>query len=112
MAFTLNCNNKGCCKQMIPYLDPKDDKVYCSACDKEISNVSHFTKIQMKSIKQFKQKVSTSFAVKCEKCGKEDRPKLVNGDIACASCGGPLAKLSIAFRNMLKEKLKSIGQDI
>ena len=38
--------------------------------------------------------------------------KFVNNDIACANCDGPLAKLSLPFRNMLKEKLKSVGKDV
>lgn len=112
MAFSLNCNNKGCGKFMDPYLDPSNNKVYCSICDKEISNLTSFAKSQMKSNKQFKQKTSASFSVKCDKCGKEDRPKLVNGDIQCISCGGPLISLSGPFRTMLKEKLKTADKDI
>ena len=97
---------------MEPYLDPKDDKVYCSICDKEISNVTHFTKIQMKTLKQYKEKKVISFAVKCQKCGKEDRPKLVDDDIVCRFCKKPLDHLSEPFKIMLKQKLKTVGQDV
>jgi len=106
------CNNKGCGKQMEPYLDPKDDKVYCSACDKEMTNVTHFVKVQMKALKQFKQKNTISFGVKCQKCGKEDRPKVVGEDIVCPSCKKPHEHLSEPFKIMLREKLKTAGQDV
>ena len=55
--FFIYCTNKGCGVQMEPYIDPKTDKVYCSACDNEIANITHFTKVQMKSLKQYKQKI-------------------------------------------------------
>ena len=58
MAFMTYCTNKGCGKQMEPYIDPKDDKVYCSDCDRELPTITHFTKVQMKSFRQFKQKKS------------------------------------------------------
>ncbi len=110
--FSIPCNNKGCGKVQEPYLDPKTDKVYCSVCDKEIDNVTYFAKVQMKTLKQYKQKVATSFAVKCDKCSKEARPLLVNDDVICAGCKKPLDKLSVPFRNMLKEKLKTVGKDV
>ena len=108
----MNCTNKGCCQQMEPYLDVASDKVYCSKCDREIPNVTYFTKVQMKSLKQFKQKVAVSFAVKCAKCGQEVRPKLVNDDVICGACNKPLDNLSVPFKNMLKEKLKTVGKDV
>lgn len=112
MPFSMVCNNKGCGKQMEPYLDPKTDKVYCSLCNKEITNITHFAKIQMKALKQFKQKIATSFAVKCSKCGKEARPKLLNDDVVCGECLRSLDNLSLPFKNMLKEQLKTVGKDI
>src|SRR5271166_2252043 len=112
MPFSMNCTSKGCYKVMEPYIDPKDDKVYCSLCDKEICNVTHFTKVQMKSIKQFRQKKVISFAVKCQKCGKEDRPKLIGKDIVCRACNKPLEHLSEPFKVMLRDKLRTIAQDV
>lgn len=106
------CTAKGCGHVMEPYLDPKDDKVYCSKCDKEITNVTHFAKVQMKTLKQFRQKKVVSFAVKCQKCGKEDRPKLVGDDIVCIGCKKPLDHLSEPFKIMLREKLKTVAQDV
>ena len=73
---------------MEPYIDPKTDKVFCSECDGEITNLTYFAKQQMKSSKQYKQKAAVSFAVKCKDCNKEERPKIVgkNKDIVCPSC--------------------------
>jgi len=112
MAFSTHCNNKGCGKIQEPYIDPQNDKVYCSLCHGEISNLTHFAKMQMKSSKQFKQKSNTSFAVKCNVCGREERPKIVNGEVVCGHCSGPLNNLSPIFKNMLKEKLKLANKDI
>lgn len=112
MPFMMSCSNKGCGKQMEPYIDSKDDKVYCAECDKEISNITYFAKVQLKSLKQFKQKKAVSFAVKCRNCGKEERPKVVDKDIVCPSCSKPHVHLSEPFKIMLREKLKTAGQDL
>lgn len=108
----MNCTNRGCCKIMEPYLDPKTDKVYCSQCDREIANITHFAKIQMKSLKQFKQKKVVSFAVKCQTCGKEERPKIVGEDLVCKGCDNVHSHLSEPFKIMLRDKLKTVGQDV
>lgn len=112
MAFSTFCTTKGCGKIQEPYLDPQDNKVYCSVCDSEISNLTHFVKAQMKSMKQFKQKQAKPFSVKCGKCNREERPKLEKGEVVCGSCGGPLSNLSPIFKNMLKEKLRTVGNDV
>lgn len=107
----MNCTNKGCGKTQEPYLDPKDDKVYCSLCDREIANISYFAKVQMKSLKQFRQKKATSFGVKCLKCERDGRPKIVNDDVVCGFCSKPLDNLSLPFKNMLKQKLKDVDKE-
>lgn len=112
MAFSTFCTNKGCGKIQEPYLDPQDNKVYCSACDREITNITHFVKVQMKSMKQFKQKKATPFAVKCNMCGREERPQIVNDNVVCGACGGPLSNLSPIFKNMLKEKLRTVDKEV
>jgi DNA-directed RNA polymerase subunit RPC12/RpoP len=112
MPFLMPCPNKGCGDQMEPYLDPSDNKVYCSSCDKEISNVTHFVKIQMKSLKQYRKKKSLSFLVKCQKCSKEDRPKIVKDKIVCPNCNEDHSHLSEPFKIMLKEQLKKVNQDV
>jgi|SRR6185436_11212802 len=109
----MSCTNKGCGKTQEPYINIKDDKVYCSICDREISNISYFAKVQMKNLKQFKQKIPIPFSVKCNKCNKEDRPKLIKDNLVCTGCNNPLDNLSLPFKNMLKQKLKNpLSQDI
>lgn len=113
MAFSTFCTNKGCGKIQEPYIDPKTNQVFCSECDGEIVNITPFTKNQMKMNKQFKQKKQTPFAVKCAKCGREERPKLTpKDDIVCGACGQSLDNLSPIFKNMLKDKLRSVDKDV
>lgn len=112
MAFSIQCSNKGCLKLQEPYIDPKADKVYCSLCDGELSNVTYFVKVQLKQLKQYKQKSAKPFAVKCSKCGKEERPKVVQDDVVCGSCSKSLDNLTPIFKNMLKEKLKTTDKDV
>lgn len=112
MPFSIQCSNKGCCKIMEPYLDPNNDKVYCSICDNELTNVTIFVKSQMKSSKQYKQKKMISFAVKCQNCSKEDRPVLLNNKILCPYCNKEHLHLSEPFKNMLRLNLKTVGQDV
>lgn len=112
MSFMTNCTNKGCYKQMEPYIDPKTDKVYCSECDQEMTNITYFAKVQLKSLRQFKSKKVVSFAVKCVHCGKEERPKVVKEDIVCPSCNKIHTHLSEPFKIMLREKLKTASQDL
>lgn len=112
MPFSMICSNRKCGKQMEPYIDPKTDKVYCSSCNNEITNITSFAKVQMKSLKQFKPKETTSFSVKCNICNKDGRPKLVNDDVVCGSCNRPLENLSNPFKLMLKEKLKTADKDV
>lgn len=110
--FSMPCNNKGCGKLQQPYIEPKTDKVYCSLCDKEITNVTHFAIMQMKALKQYKPKNTVSFAIKCKNCNKEDRPKVVGQDIVCIHCKKIMTHLSEPFKIMLREKLKTAGQDV
>lgn len=97
---------------MEPYIDPKTDKVYCSSCDKEITNITHFAKVQMKAMRQYKQKKVISFSVKCQNCGKEERPKLIGKDIVCPGCKKSHDHLSEPFKVMLRDKLKTVTQDV
>lgn len=112
MPFSLPCNNKGCGKIQEPYLDPQDNKVYCSLCDAEMLNITIFVKNQMKMNKQFRQKQNKPFSVKCQKCGKDDRPILKNQDLICSGCNKPLDHLSEPFKIMLRDKLKTTDKDV
>lgn len=97
---------------MEPYIDISNDKVYCSKCDGEMTNVTYFTKVQMKTLKQFKVKTQKSFSVKCQSCGKEDRPILNKEDILCPSCKKPYSHLTESFKIMLRDKLKTVSHDL
>lgn len=120
MALSLFCNNtykddKGKekkCGEMEPYMDPKTEKVYCSKCDKEMTNVTHFMKTTMKTLKQFRQKQAVAFGVKCKNCGKEAQPKVVGDDIVCPGCNKAHTHLSEPFKMMLKDKLKTANKDV
>jgi ribosomal protein L34E len=109
MPFSMVCPNKGCGKQMDPYIDKSTDKVHCSICDGEIQNVTHFAKVQMKSLKQFKNsKNTTSFSVKCSKCAKESRPVISNKQVICPFCKNQHSHLSETFKLMLIDTLPNI----
>ena len=107
MPFSTFCIHKGCGKQMEPYLDPKTDKVYCSLCDQELTNINYFTKVQMKTLKQFRPKKIVAFGVKCKNCQKELQPVISNDKVTCPSCNTEHKHLSEPFKRMLKDKLKN-----
>ena len=112
MPFSMFCPHKGCGQQMEPFLDPATDKVYCEKCEREMTNITHFVKVQMKSLKQYRQKQAIAFGVKCQKCQKEAQPKVVGDDIVCPGCGKPHEHLSEPFKMMLKDKLKTANKDV
>lgn len=105
MPVQLQCPHKGCMKIQEPWIEPKTDKIYCSLCNREVVNVNHFIKIQLKTLKQYRPKNTAPFAVKCNDCNKEDTPILENNEIVCSACLKPLKQLSPIFKNMLKEQL-------
>ncbi len=121
MPVTLVCNNTHIddktkkekkCGEMEPYMDPKTEKVYCSKCNREVPNVQHFTKVTMKTLKQFRQKPQVAFGVKCKNCGKEAQPIVVGDDIVCPGCNKAHTHLSEPFKMMLKDKLKTANKDV
>jgi len=112
MAFSTQCFNKGCGKIQEPYIDPKTDKVYCSVCDGELTNITHFVKIQMKTAKQYRQKKSVPFAVKCMKCNAQERPFIKDDKVYCSSCKEEMTNVSPVYKNMLKQALKTVDKDV
>ena len=112
MPFATQCTNKECNKFQEPYMDKKTEKVYCSVCHTEITNLTHFAKIQLKSLGQFRKKSTDSFSVKCNKCGQESRPKVINDEVVCGECNASLNHISDIYKNMLKEKLKMADKDV
>jgi Zn finger protein HypA/HybF involved in hydrogenase expression len=120
MAVTMVCNNtytdeKGKqkkCGEMEPYLDPKTNKVFCSKCDQEMANVTHFMKTTLKTLKQYRTKQPVPFGVKCQNCGRDAQPKVVKDDIVCPTCNKPHTHLSEPFKIMLRDKLKTANKDV
>ena len=120
MALSLNCDNsyideKGKtrkCGIMQPYIDPKTEKVYCSMCNAEVPNVTHFAKTTLKTLKQYRQKSTATFKVTCKNCNYEDQPSLVNNIIICPKCKKEHSHLTEPFKLMLKQCLKLANQDV
>lgn len=108
MPFMINCTNKGCCKHTAALLDLQTDKVHCEFCDGEI-NVTFFTKSQLKSFKQVKQKQNEqqSYSFKCNKCLKSSTPILKDKQFVCKFCAEIFTNISEPFKIILKEKLKN-----
>lgn len=112
MAFLMNCNNKGCGKSNTPYLSLEDNEVYCSECDKIIQNVSHFTKTQMKSLKQVKKDENKSFSVKCEHCKRDGRPNKKLTNLFCKYCNKEITHLTPIYKKMLLSLIDSLDKDV
>jgi len=120
MAVSLVCNNtyldsknkKRQCGQVEPTMDPKTEKVYCPLCNNEILNINHFTKTTLKTLKQFKQKTTATFAVKCKSCGTEAQPIITNNIIVCPQCNKEHNHLSEPFKIMLQDKLKTVNKEV
>ena len=110
MPFSMICSE--CKKMQNPYLDKKTEKVYCEECEKEISNINHFAKIQLKTLKQYKVKSQKSFSVKCNKCNKEDRPTVKDKELYCSSCQEPMDHISPYFKKILIENLGSLDKGL
>lgn len=110
--YTIYCTNKGCGKYQQPKLDLSTNEVICSSCNKEIDNISPFTKSSMKSLGQtiaaHQKSVAGKkpFAMKCESCEKMEVPKLVANKAYCAICNAYMSNVSAPFIQMLKIKAK------
>jgi hypothetical protein len=103
---------KNCNKIVEPYMIKTTEKVFCSECNCELT-VTHFVKMQLKSLRQYKEEQSQkSFAVKCSYCGLKDRPIILMNDIVCSACNKPIKNISLAFKNMLKSLLLTADKDV
>jgi Zn finger protein HypA/HybF involved in hydrogenase expression len=118
MALLLNCPNSYTisnktkkCGAVEVYMDPITEKVFCPLCNQEII-VNHFNKMTLKNLKQYRQKSTETFSVKCQKCGKESQPVISQNLIICPDCKTEHKHLSETFKLMLKDKLKTVNQDI
>src|SRR5258708_23473920 len=111
MSISLNCNNKNCGKYQEPLLNIKSNEVYCSICDQIIQGVSHFTKIQLKTLGQLRRPEKTAFSIRCNKCKTEALPKLENNKLLCSGCVIS-ANISKPFEILIRKAIKEGKQDI
>ncbi len=108
--FVIQCDNKGCKEMQEPTLDVKTNEVICSECQNPITNVTHFTKVQMKSLGQIKRddKKSQAYSVKCPLCSKEGCPVLNdNKEIVCQYCAAAQSQLSGPFKQVIMDHLRA-----
>jgi uncharacterized Zn finger protein (UPF0148 family) len=94
MGFLICCDNKGCYETTEALLEPKENIVYCAACGKSVNSVTHFAKVQMKTLGQTmkNQKTSRAFSVNCNYCGKAGQPIVGrDGSITCSNCKSDLS---------------------
>jgi ribosomal protein S27E len=112
MPFSMWCPTKGCRKQQEPFLNPITNEVECSECGGVIPNVSHFVKVQMKSLGQTKKHPKSAFAVRCDKCKTNALPKLgANDKLVCVGCGAELV-VSKPFEIMARDRINKGNSDI
>ena len=109
MAVTLPCPL--CKKMQSPTLNPKNHDVYCELCGEKIT-VGHFVLAQLKALKQYAEPKKTPFAVKCPKCGKEEKPRDTGAEIVCGACDEPLEHLTDTFKRMLRTVLGKVDKDV
>jgi ribosomal protein L34E len=113
MPFNMNCNNKGCGKWQTPFLDLKDNEVYCSDCGKVITPVSHFTKVQMKSLGQTRKPPKSAYSVRCDKCKQEALPKLgLNKELVCSVCDNPHKNISVPFAILIRNAIAKGNEEL
>ncbi len=110
MPFITNCPHKGCRKETQPVVDKKDNKAYCSECDREILLTSFMitSLISMGQIKRHESK-QVAFGVICDFCNKKETPKLgKKKEILCGFCSKDITStLSEMYVNMLRQNLSN-----
>lgn len=105
MGILITCDNKGCYDSMEPMLNVATNEVICTSCGKPIRSVTHFMKIQLKSLGQTmkQQKSNQAYAVKCSGCGLLDQPVVTpQGVITCSRCGAKIENLPPPVAQMLR----------
>lgn len=105
MGFLLFCNNKGCFKQQEPKLDVSTNEVHCAECNGIITNITDFTKKQMKALGQIAKAVKTqeAFSIKCNSCNFAGVPTIKQNKAFCSNCNKEM-KVSPVFMNLIKQK--------
>ena len=110
MPFFIQCDNKGCFKNSEALIDSLSNDVFCSECGGTIKNVTHFAKVQLKSLGQTtkKQKTSKAFSVTCKFCNKTETPKIKDSKVFCTFCDKELNYLSPPFIQAIKNNIKAL----
>lgn len=114
MGFLITCDNKGCFETMEPLLDKNTDRVFCTVCGKEITSVTYFAKVQMKSMGQTmnNQKTSQAFSVRCNFCGAAGQPTIgADGKIHCSTCKSHMDHLSPPFAHVIRQMIGKGGNN-
>ena len=114
MGFLITCDNKGCFESMEPLLDKNTDRVFCTACGKEMKSVTYFAKVQMKSMGQTlnSQKTSQAFSVRCNFCGSVGQPIVAaDGKILCSACKSHMDYLSAPFAHTIRQMVSKGGNN-
>jgi hypothetical protein len=106
MAFAVNCTNKGCGKLTECMLDVKTNEVFCAECDKPISNITHFAKVQLKALGQIRKDKKENYSIKCDVCSRSARPILKDDKALCKFCSAEL-NVSRQFIIILKDFVKN-----
>jgi ribosomal protein S27E len=113
MPMLLNCDKKGCRSYDEHVLDIATNEVRCIKCNEIIPNISHFTKQQLKSLKQTKKSAKSAYAVRCGKCKVETLPKLdAANKLVCGSCGDVNINVSKIFEPLIRDAIKNGNKDI
>lgn len=94
-----------CKKTQELVMDKATKKVYCLECNDEV-NVNHFQKVQLESLKQYREDKKEHFSVKCNDCGSTGKPKILKDKVICFKCNGSLSNISDIYKNMIKIQLK------
>ena len=97
-----------CKAESQPYLEKETAKVFCSKCEEEFKNATHFIKIQLKTFNQYKPKNTKSFSVKCASCNAKDRPILISGNLFCPKCKKEHQNISPQYKYMLLQFLPKL----
>lgn len=103
----VNCNNKGCMKTTEAKLNLKTNEVICQECGKVITNVTEFTKRNMKMLGQvIKVNEKVPFMARCPKCAKDVSLYIQDDKAYCKECNSEVT-ITKAYFMGLKQYLEN-----
>lgn len=110
MLFFTNCPNKGCRKDVQPFVDKDTMIAYCPECNGEMNNINLFMRRQLAANGNVRKdsKTKAAWSVKCESCKKEAPPVITNDKkILCSFCNKEMTGLNKFYANSLILNLKN-----